>query len=101
MYILNVIPELTEESHEQLPHQMTSGEMMSYNFYVPNVDHQVPTVSTECVPPKVCHTNSTKSIKKLSYDKTIYHPAIKNNQSTELVINGIICILHRYLYNFY
>lgn len=89
MYILNVIPELTEESNVQLPQQMASGELMSYNFYVPNVDHQVPTVSTECVSPIISHTNSTKSITKISHDKTIHHPAIKNNQSTELVINCI------------
>lgn len=83
VYILNVIPELTEETNVQLPHQMTSGELMSYDFYVPNIDHQVPTVSTECVPPIISHTNSTKSIKKISYDKTIHHLAINNNQSTE------------------
>lgn len=89
VYVLNVIPELTEESNAQLPHQMTSGELMSYNFYVPSVHHQVPTVSTECVQPIVCHTSPTKSTKKLSYDKTIHHSAIENNQSTELVINCI------------
>ncbi|XP_015366704.1 PREDICTED: uncharacterized protein LOC107163681 [Diuraphis noxia] len=83
VYILNVIPELTEESNVQLPQQINSGELMSYNFYVPNVDHQVPTVSTECIPPIVSHTNSTKSIQKISYDKTIHHSAIKNDQSTE------------------
>jgi len=95
VYILNVIPELTEESNVQLPQQINSEELMSYNFYVPNVDHQVPTVSTECVLPIVSHTNSTKPIKKISYDKTIHHSATKNNPPIELVINRLkkyLCI---------
>jgi len=80
---------MTEENNVQLPQQINSGELMSYNFYVPNVDHQVPIVSTEYVPPIVSHSNSTKSIKKISYDKTIHHSAIKNNPSTELVIKRL------------
>lgn len=84
---INVIPELTEESNVQQPQQMTSGELISYNFYVPNVDHQVPILNAESVPPIVSHTNTTKSIKKLTFDKTIHHSAVKNNQSIELVIN--------------
>lgn len=84
VYILNVIPELTEENNVQLSQQITSGELItSYNFYVPNVDHQVPIASTECVPSIVSNTNSTKSIKKLSYVKSIHHSAVKDNQSTE------------------
>ncbi|KAF0769931.1 Uncharacterized protein FWK35_00002689 [Aphis craccivora] len=83
VYILNVMPELTEESNVQQPQQMTSGELISYNFYVPNVDHQVPILNAESVPPIVSHTNITKSIKKLTFDKTIHHLAVKNNQSIE------------------
>jgi len=79
-----MIPELTEESNVQQPQQMTSGELISYNFYVPNVDHQVPILNAESVPSIVSHTNTTKSIKKLTFDKTI---PVKNNQSIELVIN--------------
>lgn len=90
VYILNVMPELTEESNVQQPQQMTSGELISYNFYVPNVDHQVPILNAESVPPIVSHTNTTKSIKKLTFDKTIHHLAVKNNQSIELVINVYI-----------
>jgi len=90
VYILNVIPELTEENNVQLPQQMTSGELISYNFYVPNADHQGPILNAECVPSIVSHTNTTKSIKKLSFDKTIHHSAVKNNQSIELVINVIL-----------
>ncbi|CAH1709762.1 uncharacterized protein LOC114124648 [Aphis gossypii] len=87
VYILNVIPEVTEESNVQQPQQMTSGELLSYNFYVPNVDHQVPILNAESVPPIVSHTNTTKSIKKLTFDKTIHHSAVKNNQSIESHIN--------------
>jgi hypothetical protein len=90
VYILNVIPELTEENNVQLPQQMTSRELISYNFYVPNADHQVPILNAECVPSIVSHTNTTKPIKKLSFDKTIHHSAVKNNQSIELVINVIL-----------
>ncbi|KAE9530518.1 hypothetical protein AGLY_010980 [Aphis glycines] len=87
VYILNVIPEVTEESNVQQPQQMNSGELLSYNFYVPNVDHQVPILNAESVPPIVSHTNTTKSIKKLTFDKTIHHSAVKNNQSIEPHIN--------------
>lgn len=87
VYILNVMPELTEESNVQQPQQMTSGELISYDFYVPNVDHQVPILNAESVPPIVSHTNTTKSIKKLTFDKTIHHLAVKNNQSIEPHIN--------------
>jgi len=93
VYILNVVPELTEESNVQLPQPMNSGELMSYNFYVPNVDHHVPMLNAECNLPIVSQRNTTKSIKKLSYDKTVQHSTVKSNQSSKLVINYIILTL--------
>lgn len=83
VYILNVIPELTEESDVQLPQQMTSGELMNYNFYVPNEDNHVPILDAECVLPIISHTNNTKSNKKLCYDKTVQCSTAKNNKFIE------------------
>lgn len=47
MYILSVVPELSDENNVQCPQQMTSSEPLSYNFFVPNVDHHVPLLNTQ------------------------------------------------------
>lgn len=64
MYILNVVPEFPEENVVQCPQQITSSESLSYNFFVPNVDHHVPLSNTQSVSSIVSLKNKTKSIKK-------------------------------------
>lgn len=69
VYILNVVPELTEENNVELPQQITSSQPLSYNFYIPPVEHQDPMLSTETVSTIVSQKNKTKQIKKISHKK--------------------------------
>lgn len=86
VYILNVVPELSEEATIQIPQQISSNEPLSYNFYVPNVEHHIPILNQESVQQVIPRKKNPKSIKKLSYEKPICNTAEINNQNLELVI---------------
>lgn len=83
-----IVPDLSEESNLQIPQQITSSEPLSYNFYIPNVEHHVPLVNEESVQPIVSRKKKRKPTKKLSYEK-IVHNTINDVQIVELVINFI------------
>lgn len=89
VYILNVVPELSEEGNMQMPQQITSSEPMSYNFYVPSVEHDVPILKKESAPPAIPRKNNVKLIKKLSYEKTIPNKVVNNDKHSELVITTV------------
>jgi len=89
VYILNVVPELSEGGDVQMPRQITTSEPMSYDFYIPNVEHHVPMLNEEGVVPIVSQNSDVKSIKKLSYKKTAPNEGVNNNRRFELVISHI------------
>jgi len=85
VYILNVVPELSEEGNIQMPQQITSSKPISYNFYVPSVEHHVPILNKESVPPTVPRKSNAKLIKKLPYEKTVPIKAVNNDKHFKLV----------------
>lgn len=87
VYILNVVPELSEETNVQIPQQITANEPLSYNFYVPNVEQHVPVLNQESVQQVISQNNINKSIKK-QYEKPIHNTDAVNNQKMELVIQN-------------
>jgi len=86
VYILNVVPELSEEGNIQMSQQITSSEPMSYNFYVPSVEHHVPILNKESIPLTVPRKSNAKLIKKLPYKKTVLNKVVNNDKHFELVI---------------
>lgn len=86
VYILNVVPELSDENNIQIPQQLTSDEHVPYNFYVPSMEHQVPILSTESVPPVVTRINNKVPTKKLLHEKPVQNTILNHNQNFELVI---------------
>lgn len=83
VYILNVIPELSEEDNPQIPQQVTSGGQLSYNYYVPNVEDHAPMVNTEIIPPVSPRKMNTKSARQLSYEKIVHNAAGNHKQNAE------------------
>lgn len=83
VYILNVVPELSEENNLQIPTQIASGESLSYNYYVPNVEDHAPLVNTEINPPVVSRKMNTKPSKQLSYEKIVHNATGNHQQNAE------------------
>lgn len=92
VYILNVVPELSEETNVQIPQQITSNEPLSYNFYVPNVEQHMPVLNQESVQHVISQKNINKSIKKQFYDKPTHNTDAVKNQKIELVIHKTIVL---------
>lgn len=100
VYILNVVPELSEETNVQIPQQITSNEPLSYNFYVPNVEQHMPLLDQESVQQVISQNNINKSIKKQSYEKAVVHKSgAVNNQKIELVIQTKILLITSFKYS--
>lgn len=93
VYILNVVPELSEETNVQIPQQITSNEPLSYNFYVPNVEQHMPVLNQESVQQVISQNSINKPIKKQSYEKPIHNSDAVNNQKIELVIQNKISLM--------
>lgn len=88
VYILNMVPELSDEGNI-LPEQITSNDSLPYNFYVPNIEHHVPLLSTESVLPVTSQTSNDKIlVKKLLPKKTKPHTTVNNDNNIELVIGS-------------
>lgn len=85
MYILNVVPELSEENNIQCQPQITSNEPLSYNFYVPNVEHHVPLLRSDNDPPIVSLKTKTKTKSSKKQQKHVHITAVNNKQHFELV----------------
>lgn len=94
VYILNADPEISDEVNVQIPQQITFNEQLAYNFYVPNEDHHIPTLSTENIQQIATQqSNNIKSIKTLSYEKIVRDTAANNDQDFKLVVYIInICV---------
>lgn len=91
VYILNMVPELSDEGNISLPEQITSNESLPYNFYVPNIEHHVPLLSTESVQPVTSRTSNDKILdKKLLPKKTKLNTTVNNNNNFELVIGSYL-----------
>lgn len=89
VYILNVIPEISDEGNIQIPQQITSNEQLAYNFYIPDAEHHIPSSTTENVQQIVTpqQNNNIKSIRtSLSYEKIVHDTAANNKQDFKLVI---------------
>lgn len=84
VYILNVVPELSEEGNIQIPQQLNSSDPLSYSYFVPNIEQQVPILSSEIGPSIVSHKKITKSIKK-SYEKNVQRTPADSNLNVKLV----------------
>lgn len=83
VYILNVVPELSEESNPQMSQQITSDEPLAYNFYVPNVEDHSTMVNRETILPVNSRKNSNKSARQLPYRKTVHNVAGNRKQNAE------------------
>lgn len=83
VYILNVVPELPEQSHVDIPQHITSSQPLSYNFYVPPVEHQDTILNTEGSTPLVSQKNNTKSINNVLHKKTLPKTQVNNPTNIE------------------
>lgn len=99
VYILNVVPELSEETNVQIPQQITPNEPLSYNFYVPNVEQHMPVLNQESVQHVISQNNINKSMKKQSYEKPVHNSDAVNNQKIELVIQTKILLMIAFKYS--
>ncbi|VVC32051.1 Hypothetical protein CINCED_3A009552 [Cinara cedri] len=102
MYILNVIPELSDDGNVQIPQQILSNGQLPYSCFIPNTEHHITTLSTENVQQIVPQQNNNiKSIKTLSYEKKVHDTAANNdinfktrdNKCTEKSINDLSLLL--------
>lgn len=80
VYILNVVPELSDEGNLQIPEQITSNEPLPYNFYIPNVEHHTPILNTDSVQDVIRTSNNKILANKLFHKKTIQDTALNHNQ---------------------
>lgn len=82
VYILNVVPEISDEDNLQIPQQITPSEPLPYNFYVPNIEHQAPILNTDNVQEIVPRTSNNKALgskllSKKNVQNTTYNQHVK------------------------
>jgi hypothetical protein len=83
VYILNVVPELSEESNPQMSQQINSDEPLAYNFYLPNVEDHTTMVNREIILPVDSRKNKSKPVRQSPYGKIVHNIAGNHKQNTE------------------
>ncbi|XP_025418951.1 uncharacterized protein LOC112689450 isoform X2 [Sipha flava] len=83
VYILNVVPELSEESNPQMSQQINSDEPLAYNFYLPNVEDHTTMVNREIILPVDSRKNKSKPVRQSPYGKIVHNIAGNHKQNTD------------------
>ncbi|XP_050422612.1 uncharacterized protein LOC126834604 [Adelges cooleyi] len=90
VYVINVVPELTEEASIEVPIQLASSQTPSFNFYVPSIEQHNPELNILDTQISNIQNNKYKEIRPLTKIKRKHGLSANNSKSVLLSKNKVI-----------